>query len=207
MIRRRENSLVRFARFSKNSSTSRQESFVHFCWSKDHGASLVELAIILPLIFAFIAALVDFGFKINSIKQISAAARQAARIAASHSRRVRLQLKTPAICSLPGASSAVIDAPCAKADQQKLMVNDSVAAAGRKSACSALAAAGFQPEQWRVQSSVSSGKNATEDKQDFYMARVGISRIGRDCLICYDRIYEAFEARTVSEFMLEEPCE
>jgi hypothetical protein len=172
------------------------------------GASLLELALILPLIFAFIAGLIDFGFKLNSIKQISQAARHSARIAASHSRRVMLETGIPADCSVPNEPATPVQGVCPKGAQQTLMKNDSVAGAGLKAACNTIAESGLNPEQWYVRATVKQADVETRvDGSRFEIARVEISRVGTDCLICYDRLHEAFESKSESEFVLEEACQ
>jgi hypothetical protein len=169
---------------------------------------LLELALILPLIFAFIAGLIDFGFKLNSIKQISQAARHSARIAASHSRRVMLQLKHPALCSLAGDPAAPRQEVCPQGAQQTLMNNDSVTEAGFKAACNTIAQSGLRPDQWQVTASVKQANVETRvDGSRFQIAKVEISRVGTDCLICYDRLHEAFASKSESEFVLEESCQ
>ena len=170
------------------------------------GVSLLELALLLPVIVALIAGLVDFGFKMNAVKQVADAARHAARISASHSRRVILESSDhlSAYCSLPDDPSAPVEGSCSKEANQNLTASDSIAAAGHKAACAAIITAGLTPEQWQVKAQVES---RNEDGFAFQSVTVDISRIGEDCFICYDKIYQAFQARSSSEFVLEEKCQ
>lgn len=162
---------------------------------------MIELALVLPVIMLLVAGIVDFGFKINSVKQIATVARHAARIASSHPRRVLLLTEQRALCSSPSENRE--SGPCPVEPMTAVMTNDSVAGVAYKTACSSLATERMDPSVWNVTSEV---RSTIEDGSQFTAVHVAIERIGRDCLICYDRLYEIFQAKTESEFLVEEPC-
>ncbi len=172
--------------------------------STEDGVSILELTLLLPLLLAFIAALVDFGIKFNMIKQISHAARHSARVAASHSRRVMQRTEAPAVCSEEDDARAVINEICPAGQDQALMLTDSIARAAHKAACNTLLSTNLDSGQWRVKTSVD--PSAVENGSDFTLIKVEIVKDKNDCLICYERIHESFEAKAMSEFVLEERC-
>ncbi len=169
----------------------------------ERGVSLLELALLLPVVVLLVAGLVDFGFKVNSVKQVNDAARHAARITASHARRVLQQTGNRALCSLPDDPFAPVAGICSQKTEQPISLGDSIAETAFKSGCNAIITAGLNPEQWQVTAAV---QNKKEDNIPFLSIRVDISRIGQDCIICYENIFQGFVAKGTSEFVLEEPC-
>lgn len=167
------------------------------------GVSLIELALVLPLIILLVTGLVDFGIKINAIKEISAVARHSARVAASHPRRVRLQTRAATLCSDPAAPIISGACPPLQGTGATILLNDPVTTAAYKTACNSLSAAHLDPSNWRVEAQV---RETQEDNGLFQTIRVSIERINDECFICYDRLSDMFKATTESGFVLEENC-
>ena len=170
----------------------------------DAGASLIELALILPVVMILIAGLVDIGFKINRVKTISTAARHAARIAASHSKS--LSVVVP--CGSPLALA------CDPGDSPTPIATTTVTGVAHHAACNFLRSAGYSAEDWRVIVDRPKRDNRSEDGPgeaisatgNFFVASVQVERLENKCLICYDQIFQMLHPRSTSSFVLEGAC-
>lgn len=169
----------------------------------ERGVSLLELAIFLPVILLIVVGIVDYGFALREVQVISSAAREGARVAASHARQGKLKRGAPVEC----AGSATREENCAK-NISLLKVNDStdsVASVAQKSTCSFLLNAGVSGEDWLVRSSVI--KDVVEDNTKFDLVRVVIRRNQTNsCVLCWEAVLSSFKAQTESTFALESPC-
>lgn len=177
---------------------------------QETGVSILEFAIVAPVLFLLIAGVVDFGLKINTVKQIAAAARHSARIGASHPRRILNDEGIMASCSGTNNRAAPENQVCPDRQTEPIFRNDSVSRAAFKAACTAIEQSRLAPTDWRVNSSVIERQ---EDGQNFQLIRVQIQREGpqgvrgKDCYLCFGRLYQLFEDQSESQFVLEEPCE
>lgn len=199
--------MTRFLRARRSSAFSTLISVAGI--KHETGVSILEFAIVAPVLFLLIAGVIDFGLKINTVKQIAAAARHSARIGASHPRRLLQDEGTMAICSSAGKPSAPESLVCPDKQAEPIFVNDTVSRAAFKAACTAIEQSKLAPTDWRVNSSVIARQ---EDGQVFQLIRVQIQREapqgvrGKDCFLCFGRLYQLFEDQSESQFVLEEPC-
>lgn len=169
--------------------------------------SLIELALVCPIILLIIAGIVDFGSTLREIQQINTAAREGARIAASFSRRTVLATGSVACRPAIGVPLTPCNSP---ASSLELVQTDSVQNAARKAACAALQNAYMDPNLWEVNSEVQTGVEnfGAEDEDRYDTVRVNIARAAgaSDCVICWGRFFENMRPNVTSSFALEEPC-
>ena len=163
------------------------------------GASLVELAIILPLAVLFIAGMVDLGYRINSLRVVSTAARHGARVAAGHARL----LSNLAACGNPVAVS------CAGPIEHinNTPATNPVTLVAQQSACNYLRATkNFDAGQWQVRTEVM--QNLSEppgDPRKFQAVHVSFRQVG-GCIICYANFLTRFIGEGGARFILEGAC-
>ena len=164
--------------------------------SDERGVSFVELAIFLPVLLLIIAGVVDYGFALREVQVIASAAREGARIAASHSR----VNKVP--CS--DKKSPVTGVACD--GTLKIANTDPVDVTAKKSACSFIRTSGLTSTDWLVTAAVPAP--VIEDATAFDVVTVSIERNPKSnaCILCWESILEAFRARTESTFTLESAC-
>ena len=158
------------------------------------GASLIELALILPVVVILISGLIDIGYKINTVKTVASATRHAARIAASHSK----SLSNPPPC---GQELREI---CPPGSLPSPITSASVNEVARDAACNYLKASGHAPDNWQV--FVPEVREVGEDGKLFKTTRITMTRIDNDCLVCYERFFESFRTESTSLFVLEGDC-
>jgi hypothetical protein len=104
------------------------------------GASLIELAIILPLALLMIGGFVDFGLKLSTVKTIAAAARHAGRIASAHTKNV----------AFPPPCGPLVDEVCSPEPNPLPISSSSVSEVARDAACNYLRSAKLDPTDWKV---------------------------------------------------------
>lgn len=169
------------------------------------GISLLELALTLPLVILVVSGFIDFGIKINTIKDVAGVSREAARIAAAHARTGRYHDETRSPIACYEQDKPIISGTCQQASFDAILKNDSVTVAAFKAACSGLKEVKSDLSVWKVVSRVNA---ISEDNSSatFQLVQVAIEREGEDCLICYERLSELFKAKAEANFILEEPC-
>ena len=167
----------------------------------ESGISLLELAVVLPIIVLFVAGIIDYGSALREIQTISSASREGARIAASHSRihrTVRCSSQDPAAragsCQLTGSTSF------------EIVASDPVDAAARKSACGFIGNSGLRGEDWIVSTVVPAP--IVEDRTAFDVITVKVEKSpnASKCIICWDKLLNSFQPKAESTFTLETNC-
>ncbi|MFN8392208.1 MAG: TadE family protein [Bdellovibrionota bacterium] len=176
-----------------------------FPFVQEHGVSLLELAIFLPIIVLLVAGVIDYGSALREVQAISSASREGARIAASHARIHSLRIcnagHKPSVgtCANPGTGDFQIAATDA--------IND----AARKAACGFIASSGLNGADWQVSAVVPDANSPkyTVDNMSFQMIHVTVEKTdaARKCILCWDRLLDAFKAKADSSFTLESPCD
>lgn len=166
----------------------------------ERGVSLLELAIFLPLILLIIAGVVDYGFALREIQVISSAAREGARIAATHARL------HPVSCNDAKAPESGIRCDTASSTSLTIGAGDSVAIAAKKGACGFVRNSGLDPAEWVVKSKVPAP--VTEDGAEFDIVTIDIRRSpdAPACLLCWESFLEALKPQSQSTFALEARC-
>lgn len=167
----------------------------------EDGISLVELALVLPLALLLIAGIIDYGFALREIQAISSAAREGARIAASHARRnVGLNVK----CA-DTANPATSISCAATGNALTILNSDPIANVAKKTACQSIRNSKLTPSDWDVTAEV---PRVQEDGDSFDVVTVKIVKNAnaRNCLICWDSMLSALRGNSESTFTLESPC-
>jgi hypothetical protein len=158
----------------------------------EQGISILELAIILPVMLLLIAGMIDMGFSMSRVKSVVSASRQAARVASSHSKL----LSAAVACGTP------VQRNCAELDP--LPVSASVTDIASHAACSYLNENAPPREAWIVE--VPTPVEIFEDGSSFFTTSVSVTYEGRNCFICMHQLVTTFEPRSRSSFVLEAPC-
>ena len=170
---------------------------------QQRGVSLLELALILPLIVIFITGIIDYGTGIRTVKRLSFAAKTGARYAASQS------------ASGTFACGAAVSGSCQGS-------GDTVTGLGKWAACESLNEAGLTGDDWEVEVEVADAANAgllqpSLSNPSGQVVRVTAKRradAGRFCIVCADQILSSFGSnspdssviKSVSTFALEGSC-
>lgn len=159
------------------------------------GISIVELALILPVIILLIVGLVDYGSSLREIQVISQAARDGARAGSAHPR------------VFPGIACAATDTPLSTIDctiQSQILGSDPVVNAAKKATCNSLLTSKASGS-WDISAEVSC---LTEDSSKFQLLKVKIqqSASGSSCLLCWQDWIAALKPQTESAFVLEREC-
>ena len=160
----------------------------------ERGASMLELAVILPVVLTLVAGLVDVGLKISTVKSVALAARHGARIASSHSRTV----------IYPPPCGPRIEEICSGESQAQVITSESVTAVARDAACNYLRSTDMDPADWKI--TVAEPFEISEGGGKFAMATVSISRASSQCWVCYDRFFTSLRPESRSSFVLETEC-
>ena len=186
-------------------------SFLNRSFISQRGISLMELALILPLLLVFITGIIDYGLGIRAVNRLATAASTGARYAVSQS-------SDGVACS----SAGVEEAPCA--DILSNSFGPSITYFAKYSACQSLNDEGLAGDGWQVLVSVDDAPNATLIKPSLVQAdqkaqtvKVTAQRdpdTGRFCLVCLDKIAANFQIgelkssviKSVSTFALNREC-
>lgn len=179
---------------------------------REKGVSLIELALLCPLVILIIAGIIDFGSTLRELQMIGNAAREGARVAASFSRKRALSAGQ-ASCSQP------VGVPLTECNAASLQPNnaDSVANAAKKAACSVLISANADPMAWTITPTVTRGVPfaagvpdlGASNRDRYDMVTVNIQRAAGEsnCIICWGRFVENLRPNATSSFALEESCQ
>ena len=158
----------------------------------EDGVSLLELAIMLPVIMLLISGMIDMGFAINRVKSVVSASRQAARVAASHSKF----LAAPVECGTPIASNC--------AQLAAMNTPPSVTEIAASAACQYIDNNAPPQENWDVD--IPQPQQIAEDGVIFSTSSVRITYVGRRCFVCIHELFGSFEPTSSSSFVLEGVC-
>ena len=194
---------------SVSSKGALSNAFVFVCRSisinnptqNSRGSTLVELAMLLPLVGFLIAGIFTYGSGLREIQVVHTAAREGARITASRTRGVSGML-----CVDP--ANPVWDIPCnGTAAQLQIVTTDSAVAIARKSACSYLQSASLDASAWDVIPAVETVTD-TGDSSSFQGIRVQVTRRpgSKPCLLCFNELFSSLTQRGESFFILEGGC-
>ena len=146
----------------------------------------------LPIIMLLISGMIDMGFAINRVKSVVSASRQAARVAASHSKF----LASPVECGAPIAENC---------SQLPAMNNPpTVTEIAAAAACQYINNNAPPIANWNVD--VPSPQQVGEDGDIFSMSSVRISYVGRRCFVCIHEMFGSFEPTSSSSFVLVGVC-
>ena len=160
----------------------------------ENGASLIELAIVLPVLFLLVAGMVDIGFKVGKVKTVATATRHAARIASSYSKN---------LASPPPCGEAIREV-CPAGNTATTIAAGTLTEVARDAACNYLKSNGLSPEGWIVD--VPLPNHVFEDGQEFSTTTVGLEPASDRCFICYQRVLSFFRPSSSSTFVLEGGC-
>ncbi len=175
----------------------------YFTVRSERGVSLLELAIVIPVIVLIVAGIVDYGFALREIQLISSASREGARIAAAHSRinhmagGVRLPCKS--------GKSPASGVRCDAADLT-VQPTDPVANAAQKGACSFMKNSGLNLGDWSVESDVPDSVEFEGAKFDVVTVKIKKKTEATKCILCWGSLLEAFRPQAESSFNLETNC-
>lgn len=162
------------------------------------GVSLLELAIILPMLLLLIAGTVDLGFKIGAQKEIVTASRLGARAAASHARRAGGK----AVCK---SNTRAADCSLAQTNIQSV---SSITDVGIIVSCQSLQNIyGYNPKDWVVSSEVEDVTYNDGHLLERKLVSVHVRKIKETCTFCYARLFDFLKTEAVSRFVLEETCQ
>ena len=179
----------------------------------ERGISLLELAFFLPVLVLIVAGIVDYGFALREMQAIQSAAREGARLAASHARVNRSFTESGGVrtynnlaCVDPAAPFSSIQCGAKTTGLLTVQPSDPIVNAAKKAACSSINNAGFNGADWVVASTVP--PPVFEDNSEFQLITVKIEKspAASKCVICWDRLLTAFSAKSESTFVLEAPC-
>ena len=179
----------------------------------ERGISLLELAIFIPVLILIVAGIVDYGFALREVQAVSSAAREGARLGASHARINRTFTESGGVrtysnlaCADPAFPISSIQCGAKTSGLLTVQPSDPVVNAAKKAACSAINNAGLNGNDWNVTANVP--PQVAEDGTLFDLITVQISKSpsAAKCVICWDRLLDAFSAKSESTFVLEAPC-
>ena len=156
----------------------------------ERGVSLLELALLLPVIILLVGGLVDVGLAINKVKTVADATLHGARMAGRSSGIIR---KVP--CGDPGVYS------CKKLSK----LSPSVVKEGLRASCDYLDTSGLDPDVWDIRVDVSS-RPIIEGSSAFSMVKVAIQENRNSCLICYGKYIAALRNSSVSSYLMDGAC-
>ena len=161
------------------------------------GASLIELAIILPLAVLLISGMVELGYRINSLRIVANAARHGARVASAHSRRVTAPIVCGAVRTANCGGASVIINPTAASP---------VTLVAEQAACNFLRnTRNIDPAQWQVRSEVVTMSEPIGDpRPPFQVVTVALNQTS-GCLIC-GTLLRPFIGEAGARFILEGDC-
>ena len=186
-----------------SSTGARYDAFasVHPTHTNQRGSTLLELAILLPVVGFIIAGIFTYGSGLREIQVVHTAAREGARITASRTRGVSGML-----CVDP--ANPVWDIPCnGTAAQLRIETTDSAVAIARKAACSYLQSASLDASIWDVVPSI---ETATDmgDSSSFQGIRVRVTRQAgsKPCILCFNELFASLTQQGESFFILEGSC-
>lgn len=160
--------------------------------TSDRGVSILELALVLPLLLIFIAGFVEVALRVNHLKSAAEASKEAARMASAQSRA----------SSVSCGTSKDLYVEC-KATDETVLTNDSVQLVGEKSVCNYIRNAGFGISSWKVRSEV---KEREDDGVKFQLSEVEVKENTGNCIFCVSRFFSEFAVSSVSNFILEGKC-
>ena len=188
---------------------------------KEQGISLLEFAIILPVIFLLVAGLIDYGQLIREMNTLSLVARDAARTAASHARVARNS--TPGEVQVPcdNAASSLNSLAC-NAPVTQLAIRqydpgdtvhtpDSVALAAKKAACLGIQSAKLDAANFDVTPSIVDNDYETPGDSTSFAPQeirlhIQIKPGARNCLLCWGNLLAGVPLQADSVFVLEDRC-
>ena len=169
--------------------------------NNQRGSTLLELAILLPVVGFLIAGIFTYGSGLREIQVVHTAAREGARITASRTRGVSGML-----CVDP--ANPVWDIPCnGTAAQLRIENTDSAVAIARKSACSYLQSASLDATAWDVVPTIETASDLG-DSSSFQGVRVRVSRTAgsKPCILCFNELFASLTQQGESFFILEGSC-
>ncbi len=168
---------------------------------KELGSTLVELAMLLPIIGFLIAGIFTYGSGLREIQVIHTAAREGARITASQTRKVSgMRCDDPA--------NPVWNIPCNGTATELQVTNaDTAAAVARKSACNYIQSASLDASAWDVIPSIETVADSGDSKS-FQGVRVQVTRRvdSKPCILCFNQLFASLTQRGESFFILEGSC-
>lgn len=172
--------------------------------------SLVEFALLVPLVILVVVLIIDFGSTLHHIQVISAAARDGARAAAAYPRRATSPSKPPPQVSCSDSNLALGSVPCAGVTVATLPTNftNAVTTFAKLATCAAINDSKLDGSKWDVRASFLPDSEASVDGVRFDLLRVTIDPAGdsSSCLICWERWVNALRPHAESTFMLEAAC-
>lgn len=170
----------------------------------EKGVSFIELALVLPLMFIFIAGIIDYGIAIRQLNNLSTVTRSAARYAAKHSVDHRL---TPG--QIVPCHQGLATIPCHNQTNRPLPVMSSIEESAMISACNSLNKMGIGHDysiEPRVEKTVF---------DNYYKINVTLRHndnnpLGsRYCILCADAFIPALRNENInirSSFILDQEC-
>jgi len=191
--------------------------------NSERGVSLLELALILPLLLVFITGIIDYGVSIKTIKSLSSAAKTGARYAAAQS---AAQSATGVAVKCSAETSLSLDT---KNCDQILASSyaDSIEYFAKWATCDSLNRADLGGEDWQVKVDVKDGAAAASltpgiarvlaaepgsvSLDDYSIPSGKVVKVtaqrdaaaGRFCIICLDLILNKFKAPSLDNSVLQ----
>lgn len=167
---------------------------------EDRGLSLLELALILPVIIILISGILEYGWALREIQSASFSAREGSRLAASYSHAGNMS------CDNGPTPPSPISCESFNGNYE-IRTGDSVIVAANKATCASLQNSRLDLADWQVKTEI---RKICEDRSLFYLANVQIDQSpgANSCLLCWRRIISVPTSNYHSEssFALEGRC-
>lgn len=173
--------------------------------SNEKGVSFLELAIVLPLLFIFVAGIIDYGIAIRQLNNLSTVTRSAARAAAKHSADHRLNPGQFVPCH-----QGLATIPCHNRTNAPMPRMAPVEQSAMISACNSLNRMGIG-QDYSIEPKIE--KHPFDDiyKINVTLKHNNNNPLGdRYCILCADTFIPALKKENISirsSFVLDQACD
>lgn len=162
------------------------------------GVSILELAIVLPLLTILVFGALEIGLKINSLQMVSAAAQEGVKVAASY--------KPPAIDICPDPTvlnPTPVSVVCPNGAVEAIPLNSDLGTVAQISTCNYLKQQNMDAEKWLITTTV---RFTDFEGKSFPIIDLRMQEQDPECTLCIDNLVSIIPADSEASMSLQN-CE